>query len=270
MSKKGDKLRKLIDFIEKPLELPSLTLAQYVDLVSPLPPPTQQQKANFADFVSHAHSWYKHLRLYPPGMPFYFFIDKYAGCDFAVKEDGTAKLVEREEPGFHYSAIPTKEYRTRFGHLAFSCGAGTTVISLGGGPIAIPRDQIAAVPGDDARLYALPPEIVKVGEVRLTAVIHTLGQSHSWWDTRIREDLDRVEWPQESGGQAVLEKIFARCRAMREPGFDRWSQHVHSEYGMVDAVLHDLLAPEQKRQQNEMVKAMDRVCDLIAGQVRPV
>jgi hypothetical protein len=61
------KLQELIEFIEKPLQLSSLTLAQYVDLVSPVPPPTQQQKEDFADFVSHAHSWYKHLPLYPPG-----------------------------------------------------------------------------------------------------------------------------------------------------------------------------------------------------------
>lgn len=268
MRQKWGKLRKLINFNKKGEELPSLTLARYLDLVSSLPPTTPQQNENFADFVSHAHSWYKHLPLYPPGFPFYFFIDKHAGCDWVLRDDGTGKVVERDETGFHYSAIPTKHYRTRFGHLAFSCDAGTTVL-LGGGPIVIPRDQIAAVAGDDDKLYRLPSEILKAGEVRLTAVIHTFSQSFPWWAERIKKGLDRVEWPQESGGQAILQKIFARCRAMREPGLDPWSQYVDTRHGKVDPVLRDLLTPEQKRQQNEMVRAMDRVCDLIAGRVRP-
>src|SRR5918995_5505055 len=70
-------------------KLPLLTLPEYLSLISDIPLPTQQQKENFVEYVSHAHSWYKHLPLYPPGAPFYFFIDKYAGCDRLVSEDGT-------------------------------------------------------------------------------------------------------------------------------------------------------------------------------------
>lgn len=54
-----------------------------------------------------------------------FFIDKYAGCDRLLRKDGTAVLAERTERGFHYSDLPSKEYRSRIGYLAFSCGAGT-------------------------------------------------------------------------------------------------------------------------------------------------
>jgi hypothetical protein len=59
----------------------SLSLEQYLALLDGAPAPTREERANFVEYVSHAHSWYKHLPLYPPGCPFYFFLDKYAGCD---------------------------------------------------------------------------------------------------------------------------------------------------------------------------------------------
>src|SRR5262245_44499308 len=130
-------------------ELPPLTLGEYVDLLSSVPLPTQQQKQNFVEYLSHAHSWYKHLPMYPPGAPFYFFLDKYAGCDRLVSNDGTAILKERTERGFHYSDYPTAKYRDLFGHLAYCCGYGKKVIALSKGPMVIPRDDLAAVPGDD-------------------------------------------------------------------------------------------------------------------------
>ena len=87
----------------------TLTLAAYLNLLSAVPLPSTQQESEFAEFVSAAHSWYKHLPPNLPGQPFYFFIDKYAGCDRVLREDGTAVVVERTEPGFHYSDLPTKE-----------------------------------------------------------------------------------------------------------------------------------------------------------------
>lgn len=128
-------------------ELPPLTLRQYADLLAQTPLPTQQQKQNFVEYVSHAHSWYKHLPLYPPGAPFYFFVDKYAGCDRLVSRDGTAILNERTE--HRHSAYPTAEYRDLFGYLAFSCGFGTKVILMSKGPIVVPHDDLAA----NARMY---------------------------------------------------------------------------------------------------------------------
>jgi hypothetical protein len=39
-------------------------LRRYVDFIAG-ELPTRQQKENFVDYVSHAHSWYKHLSAYP-------------------------------------------------------------------------------------------------------------------------------------------------------------------------------------------------------------
>ncbi len=252
----------------------TLSLAQYLDLLAGVPLPTQQQKENFVEYVSHAHSWYKHLPLYPPGEPFYLFMDKYAGCDRVLLSDGKAALVGRSQQGFHYSDIPTEQYRNQFGHLGFSCGAGTTVALLGRGPLVEPRDKVPAVPGNDALMYHLPAEILEAGAVELTAVIHTGSAAHNYWDGRGRIKPDELEWPEESGGRAALEKIFDRCRKMREPGFSLeltkveeafFKSHPYSAGHLMgaDPILHELLAPEQRRQQTEIVKAIDRICEVI-------
>lgn len=251
--------------------MPSFTLAEYVNLIANVPPPTQQQKENFAEFVAHAHSWYKHLPSWLPGAEFFFFIDKYAGCDRVVMGDGTAAIAERKKRGFHYSDIPTDQYRARFGHLAFSCGYGTTVYLAGKGPVVMPRDGALAVLGDDAELYDLPPQIVEAGVALLTAVIHTHSGAPGW----IQRPRGEVEWPQESGGQAVVEKIFARWREMEEPTFEPEKNRIDESLVLsnphlffVDRVLHELLTPERRRQYREIVKAIDRVCEVIDGQRR--
>jgi hypothetical protein len=251
-------------------ELPALTLRQYIDLVSDVPLPTQQQKENFIEYVSHAHSWYKHLPVYPPGVPFYFFIDKYAGCDRLVSEDGTAILQERTEPGFHYSDYPTAKYRDLFGHLAYSCGYGTKVIALSKGPMVIPHDDLAAVPGNDGRPYRLPPEVIDAGLTQLTAAIHPHSAFNPLWFRHMPKDSRQIDWPEESGGRLALEKLIERADTIER----RWPapmETVRINLPMsgvlktVDAVLNELLSPERTRQYGEMMKAIDRVCELIAA-----
>jgi hypothetical protein len=250
-------------------ELPRLTLRQYVDLLAGVPLPTQQQKQKFVAYVSHAHSWYKHLPLYPPGALFYFFIDKYAGCDRLVSKDGTAMLKQRAEHGFHYSEYPTAEYRDLFGHLAYSCGFGTKVIAMSKGPMVVPHDDLAAVPDDNARMYRLPSEIIEAGVTRLTAVIHTHSAFNPLWLDRWPKDAQEINWPEDSGGQLTLEKILARSEKVvleGPPAMEllRINLPVTRGFGTVDAILYEHLSPERNRQYGEMMKAMDRVSELIA------
>ena len=250
-------------------KLPLLTLRQYLDLISDIPLPTQQQKENFVEYVSHAHSWYKHLPMYQPGAPFYFFIDKYAGYDRLVQKDGTAFLEARMTKGFHYSALPTAEYLAYFGYLAFSCGFGKTVTLLSDGPVVIPRDGISAVPGDDASMYRLPVEIAEAGLTHLTAVIHSASAQDPDLDyIAVREKgSGQIDWPEESGGQHTLDKIFLRCEVMRQmkPKWTHVELKAPRNLVFVDPVLYELLTPERLRQAGEMVKAMDRVCAVIGN-----
>jgi hypothetical protein len=249
-------------------KLPLLTLREYLSLISDIPLPTQQQKENFVEYVSHAHSWYKHLPMYQPGAPFYFFIDKYAGYDRFLQKEGTAFLEARVTQGFHYSALPTAEYLAYFGHLAYSCGFGKTVVLLSDGPAAVPRDDIPAVPGDDASMYRLPTEIVEAGLTHLTGVIHSVSAQSYDLDYRITPEKGRIDWPEESGGRHTIDKIILRCDVMRRTN-PKWT-HVELKAApgrifSVDPELYEILTPERLRQCGEMIKAMDRVCAVIGN-----
>ena len=158
--------------VENMLWQPStvLTVDGYLALVRGLPLPTAEQRRNFVDYVACAHSWYKHLHGFLPGSPFYFFLDRAAGCDWLTLRDGSYVIAERKKQGFHYSDIPTAEYRTRFGYLSYSCAEGTAVL-VAGGPLALPRDKAVAVPGKDARPCYLPEPVLDAGRAELTAVI---------------------------------------------------------------------------------------------------
>jgi len=231
----------------------TLTLPEYLNLLSGVPLPSTQQKTEFAEFVSAAHSWYKHLPANSPGRPFYFFLDKYAGCDRVLQSNGTAVFADRREKGFHYSDIPTAEYRSRFGYLAYNCSAGTSVF-VAEWPLVYSRDKVPvpAVPGDDGKMYGLPRDILEVGETQLTAIIHP-GSSARLVCRRL------TEWPEELGGRTTLEKIAARCREMDDPAQRSTGVGVYIE----DQLLENLVAPERQRQKREIIRSIDRVCELI-------
>ena len=132
--------------------------------------------------------------------------------------------------------------------------------------MVLPRDDLAAVPGDDAQLYRLPSEVLEAGVTRLTAVIHTISALNPLWLRHGPKDPQEIDWPQESGGRLALEKVLSRSeKILREP---RAMEPLRIDLPVirtVDAILYELLTPERNRQYGEMMKAMDRVCELVAA-----
>lgn len=257
---------------QTPQQSSRLSLAQYVDLISEVPLPTPEQRDNFVEFVAHAHSWYKHLPVGPPGAPFYFFIDKYASYERVIDADRKRTFRTRSEQGFHYSDIPTKEHLSRFGHLSYSTGSGTTVMPVEL-PMVLPRDPEAAVPGDDGKMHGLPSEIESGGLTHLTAVVHSRSATIA---IRIGERYwQGLTWPEESGGQATLQKLIDRTRLVKASPYDQREKmgdlnpellHTSLNAYQADPVLYELLSPERTRQYEEMRNAIDRVCEVIESQ----
>ena len=243
-----------------------LSLEEYLTLVRGLPLPTTEQRKDFVDYVANSHSWYKHLPAFLPGADFYFYLDKAAGCDWLTLPDGSHAIAERRKRGFHYSAIPTAEYRARFGFLSYSCAGGTAVF-LSGEPLAFPRDKIVAVPDENAKPRALPQPIQEAGRAVLTGIIHPRFAEMPWWTWRIPAQRSpwwakliphgrRVSyWPAESGGRRTHNRILQRIAYLRhQPESQQWSS---------DPVLNELMMPERSRQLTDMLDAIDRVCMLI-------
>jgi len=277
----GSTLNRILNFLKSLNSdtsvdnLTILTLSEYRSLVATLPPPTDQQKENFSKFVSKAHSWYKHLPLCLPGVKFHFFIDPSAGCERSVTFTGKVNVTPRAKRGFHYSWIPTDEYRRNFGYLAYSCRAGTKFFNAKWNLVIGSSDDVATISTCEGQRCALPPEITQAGSVRLTAVIHNWSAACAHWGF-LGAYADDLTWPEESGGRDVLQKIIARASRINQDSLpfeererinrirvDEALISEEPELLHVDPQLYELMVPEQSRQRSEMIKAMHCVCDLI-------
>jgi hypothetical protein len=248
---------------------PVLSLAAYRSMCETLPLPTEEQMDAFALFVSDAHSWYKHLSLFPPGVAFRFFLDPSAGMQRIITADGHVNVEERTERGFHYSWIPTAEYRKKYGYMAFSQSNGTRAADASNSKrVKVSSDGVPEVydPRRQA-LVRLPGEVVVAGTALITGLVHVGGsQSLRYWF----HWLDRVEWPEESGGQETLTKIYERCELLaRDPGqtsrLSAGDPRLREEVNLLfaDYPLYELVLPERKRQLASMVAAMRRICTLV-------
>ena len=224
--------------------------------------PSDVQCEAFTRYVSSAHSWYKHLPLVPPGARFTFFLDLFAGCDAMETKDGRTLLVPRESQGFHYSALPTLEYRTRFGYLGYAHQGGTHVkMTIGDGFVSL-ADHLWVIADQKGRWWQLPREVADVGSVDVTAFVHPIVPL-------LLESipLDRDLIPAESGGRATLQRVVARIRELRrdpesEAGFPD-DHPAPPRERFTDRVLYDLLEPERRRQRNAMLLAIRRMLDCV-------
>jgi hypothetical protein len=249
----------------------SLTLPQYRALVASLPTPTPLQMQQFSEFVSHAHSWYKHLPLLPPGAPVQFFLDPAAGLQLVAGPAGTVEATPRGEAGFHYSWLPTTEYRHRFGYLAFSRSLGTSVsFESPDGTRFIGSDDAPCVYDSVARgLLELPGEVLEVGRAFISGIVHTLGADHGRWQLYMDHSA-HLNLPEESGGVEAVAKIRERCRVLRDdPSRVEYlaprdlSPTQNFNLVDVDFPLYQILEMERQRQRAGMVAAMTRVVELV-------
>jgi hypothetical protein len=132
--------------------------SQYINLVRELPPPTDEQIALFATYVSEAHSWYKHLPV-SARVPFYFYLDPNAGRSYY-------KII-------HYTAQPIEEYRRRFGFWTYDCGSTKLPIF----PQTTPETSVASkvilsVYDSQAKPHVVPPALADLGKAYLSALVH--------------------------------------------------------------------------------------------------
>lgn len=245
-----------------------LPIREYADLLRDVPIPTTLQRLNFVEYVTTAHSWYKHLPRYLPGAPFYIFINRFAGCRWQA-----GWFVEKEKPEEHYSDLATAEYRARFGFLSYCACDDEGIRLLECQRTAGLWEELAANLGALAQLSAVPQPVLQAGLVRLTAAIHPLSQSYDYWDAF--STGAQVNWPDESGGGTTLKRLCECCAEMRKPEYNLEENRKKREEALnhlklkgeigdmdswgIDPVLHELLEPERERQKNEMLKAIDRV-----------
>jgi hypothetical protein len=210
-------------------QVPWCTLSQYREIVRDCPRPSNAQIENYVLAASEDHSWYKHLPLVPPGVPWWFFVDPMSGFDRTLKDGGRAEHVEVKADAENLGRrAPTSEYRSRFGHLA--------CVTTGWGgflPDGKPRVRF----GDRDRVFNIPDEIAEAGRVEVTAVIHPATAQPWVWRRMFGK----------TGGDETLREIISH------------SERALKDRGMTDGIddrLVALLAPEWRRQHEAMKDAI--------------
>jgi len=226
-----------------------------------LPRPSKKQIAGFVEFVSSAHSWYKHLPLLPPGVPFQVFLNPHVACDMSMRPTGEIAYRSRKTRGFHYSEWPTSEYLEKCGYLDYrSCERVGTIVRPVVGP---PTEeniaaQISAAIDLETRSAELPQEILLAGTVALTGIIHQRACMSNLWRWRSRQgDFEGSDWPAETGGRATLARILEL--AHRSDNDDPDGNEPASS--QIDA----LIEPERQRLKRLMQNAVERVLQLAYG-----
>lgn len=103
----------------------SSNMDRYSKEARKLPVPSEDQTREFAEYVTSAHSWYKHLPLNPP-VPFVFYLDQNSGRSMLHVSDDEVAFVDNvdEKEAFHYTWQKTALYRQRFGHWNYHAPYG--------------------------------------------------------------------------------------------------------------------------------------------------
>jgi hypothetical protein len=232
--------------------------------------PTAEQVDAFVDYVSTQHSWYKHLPLTPPGSTFVFFLDPGAGMQ--QREDAAGRIsyfdISRREQLFHHAMRYTDDYRRAFGCLSYATQNAPS-FSLYGTDGSSSRFE--HLPGlvVNGRLARLPIEAAEAASVEVTGIIHHIARDAWWWQDYLLSGPDsdswaRVrfperygagavehDWPEASGGRAVLQAIITVLQ--RNHGNDP------------DRCIESFIAPERQRQLEAMRQACRRVVRLVYG-----
>ena len=162
---------------------------------------------------------------------------------------GRVSFRDRDEGSvaFHYSLMPTCEYREKFGRLHYFAPAGTQVAVTSSDAMEVTRGHTVLIHGENGDALLLPPEILDAGRADVTAMIHSEGPS--WWfgHPRFRGVLKRLTWPRESGGSQTLARLVELAHE-QTVDFER---------------LREIARPELDRQRSSIRSAIARVVDLV-------
>ncbi len=245
-----------------------LSLGEYAGLFEAKDRPTVDQIEAFVEFVASAHSWYKHLPLFPPGLPFHFLVHPWAGMDIVLLADGRIGPQERTgERGFHYSWMRTSSYHELFGPLSYHTEVGSSFF-LGRGVIVNPMtpDPTLFTPDGPA---LLPDEVLEAGRVLCTGIIHPRANMITYWTWPKAGPWKEAEWPEEYGGEDLKRRIIRRIKNRAEMRFTApKSERTPTPDGrrfQGHGRLRDVLGLERKRQLGAMRDAVRRTCDLVWG-----
>jgi len=227
-----------------------------------VPEPSKTQSIEFVDHVAHAHSWYKHLSLVF-GSEFVFFLAPNANMYF---ENGKfVKLVEKDI--FHYSSMPTDNYRKKFGHWSYREGQSAS-IELSKEQIEILLKKgipLSSFQSDSVHSLNVPSFWWRIGSVPLNACVHLNHNYFIWKRSPTRfgflQEGDHVSIPSDLKKNTgcplpLLNKILEIWNPEKSDIFEDRDNKAHFE---------SLVEEERHRQLDSMIRSMENIIQLIYG-----
>lgn len=126
----------------------------YIEILSNVPLPSEEQTRAFARYVAGNHGWYKQLPYFPPGAKFVFYLDPQAGKSQSylteekkiVHETVIDKLAMFPRPEY-----TTEEYQALYGHWKYFVSDNPRLQMYGLTPVAYDLDDNACPIGEDAQ-----------------------------------------------------------------------------------------------------------------------
>ena len=170
--------------------------SDYIKLISGLPLPSKEQTRNFAEYVSSAHSWYKHLPLYPAS-PFSFFLDPNAGRQTMLRGGGVTYIdVTGKSERFHHSTKTTRVYRSQFGYWNYFAPRGTSFVVRTREGVLDTRSITgpAILDAMDASV-SIPDELLTSGTAGITCLVYPNAPLQHFWAVHPDKSGRRIEFP---------------------------------------------------------------------------
>jgi hypothetical protein len=230
-------------------------IVEYREILAGIPRPSTGQIDAFVEYVCDAHSWYKHLPVWPPGTPFQFYVSPHAGCDLLIGAGGRTTPIERTEDqhGIHYSWKPTNVYRAEFGYLEYQTHSGSRVgVSTSAGLVAF-EQMSGAIYDRHGIERLLPPEIQEAGSVHLTAFIHPHMESPDFWKYHKIGQRPDGQWAPEMSRDDTLKAIMQLLSI-------KVTDENHDE---LEQSMKTLVETERDRLQSEMKAAITLVLEIV-------
>lgn len=251
-------------------DTPQMDSDAYRALTGAVAAPTDSQIEAFADYVASVHSWYKHLPLQPPGVDFHFYIDPNAGMDQLVHVSGEVTVRARtpDTESFHYGWMTTADYRERFGCLAFSCAAGSSVFGtdlVGEETVLVDSNTLHPVLQVSRDSTMRPPkQILEMGTCSLTALVHPRATG-SLVAMRLAAPMRKHRVM-----PAVKDEIWDTINGL----WDRQQDRAADEEGRIEAMAANpewvaLVQQQRARHRQAMIDAMRRMRSMVFPHENP-
>lgn len=224
--------------------------------------PTDEQVDNFIDYVSNAHSWYKHLACVGNQDSINIYLNPSAGCRISFdRKSGLTSVSRKEETEkfFHYNEMPTKLYIDKFGFLDFQRTNGTMIYFTEGDLVIDNNRNLSKIYCHDGTYVDIPSDILKATKCTVNSCIHDATDC-KWFCYSYKKKVNNAEKLKETNLEIF--NIMDKMQQMKF-GWSRFYKHLNeSEVTVINRHIEE----ERRKVKSLMKNRIIEIIELSYGQ----